>query len=74
MKNEALRIFLAVTALILTALLTNPVGSFANEEMNKKVASEAVGKTEKDANTTRKVAGIKVIHKATRSFAFFFKR
>ena len=33
MKNEALRLFLAITALILTAMLTNPAGVLSTPEL-----------------------------------------
>jgi hypothetical protein len=99
MKNEALRIFLAVAALILTAMLTNPLTSLNSAEPiqrqmtqrtlateDRKVAggqspasaqpanSNKADKKVKSNKGKKKVALIKTVHKANRSFAFFFRR
>lgn len=73
MKNEALRLFLAVTALILTALLTNPATSLGQPETAQTVVSQETPLVEKKVQ--RKVASEKSKKpRATRSFAFFFRR
>jgi S-adenosylhomocysteine hydrolase len=91
MKNEALRIFLAVAALIITAMLTNPLSSTEangfqakrniaseNEKVAAKQQEAAVNlKAEKKAKadkSKKKVARLKIVHKANRSFAFFYRR
>jgi hypothetical protein len=73
MKNEALRLFLAVSALILTALLTNPATSLGQPEANQTLVKQETQPAEKKVQ--RKVASEKSKKpKATRTFAFFFRR
>ena len=90
MKNEALRLLLAVTALILTAMLTNTSGSLGTQELDKQTVAEAHDEATKKAATQerktaqakdehkneskKKTSLIKTVHKATRSFAFFYRR
>jgi hypothetical protein len=67
-KNEALRLFLAITALLLTGLLTNPLGSIAlNETLQPEIAV-----TQKPASPKKKAQENR--SKASRTFAFYFRR
>lgn len=68
MKNEALRLFLAITALIITALLTNPAPHLTTEEPVKMAAVKTPTKGVATQKSDRKPS------KASRSFAFFFRR
>lgn len=95
MKNEALRLFLAVAALIITAMITNTSGTLGetpaqqrniagqtsesgsasgdlNETTQKKSNSEAT--KNKSPKKSKKTVVVKTVHKANRSFAFFFRR
>ncbi len=94
MKNEALRLFLAVAALIITAMITNTSGSLGelpaaqraiagqSSELNLSQTTEASQNKEhsnsvdKKTNNKKlkKTAAVKTVHKASRSFAFFFRR
>jgi hypothetical protein len=72
MKNEALRLLLAMTALILTALLTNPL-SHSRDGEGTTIAHEI----QHNESIRRNVAAEKATKKkprASRTFAFFFKR
>ncbi len=69
MKNEALRLFLAVTALVLTALLTNPLSDSKGESD----ISQMEPTTKESA--TRKIASDKPKKsKSSRTYAFFYRR
>ena len=88
MKNEALRLFLAVAALIITAMITNTSGSLtdssavqrsvAGQDSESNIEQTATDKTpQKSSGKTasrKKGIVIKTVHKANRSFAFFYRR
>lgn len=68
MKNEVLRIFLAVMALVLTALLTQPMINSTEIQTNDVIQSKIETHPEqKNKKITKK-------SKSTRQFAFFWRR
>ena len=76
MKNEALRLFLAMMALILTALLANPMSDKdlgAEREQTKITQATKAPQKIPQKNVSRKIATERKSH-ATRSFAFFYRR
>jgi hypothetical protein len=90
MKNEALRIFLAVTALIMTAILVNPsfdevegplAVNISRQEKSQSIAADQPTSPTRSIAKIQKKSDKKSIkekeekkRKSNRTFAFFWKR
>lgn len=74
MKNEALRLFLAVTAIIITALLTNPI--FEEGDQTVATISANENKERSIAQTQKKKSNKDGKQKSTsnRTYTYFWKR